>query len=314
MIATTTQMIATIVVPYWQEYWRYAIIVSALVAVALVFRRQSSEKDTLPARYTMRVLWLVVPLLIYAGGRLYEERIEPQIRTMRIIEDLHRSRSARFGGEWDTLSMHGRLGALEGCTWLEELHLAGSGLIDSDLEEMPSLPSVRTLDLQNNRISDRGIEALAGFQLLEELNLSSTAIECPCGINDFRELRSLTVTNTSIDDEFVVRCSLVLPQLRTLTMSYTLVTDRSLSEVSRIESLQSLSLQATRVNGSGLAYFNGHPSLHTIDLRETLFDDPAVEHLHHIPHLKTVRLGATRVTEKRIASLRRDIPHLRVED
>jgi len=83
------------------------------------------------------------------------------------------------------------------------LSLAGTGIRDSDLNQVAQFSNLQRLRIENNPISDSGISALSSLSKLESLNLNGTKVS-EAGLEAIAEihsLRSLYLWNTAIDPQ-----------------------------------------------------------------------------------------------------------------
>lgn len=83
------------------------------------------------------------------------------------------------------------------------LTLAGIGIQDSDLGLIAQFSNLQRLRIENNPISDTGIEALKGLAKLEILNLNGTKISSAAlgSLGKIQSLKSLYLWNTAVKPE-----------------------------------------------------------------------------------------------------------------
>lgn len=85
------------------------------------------------------------------------------------------------------------------------LSLAGTGIQDSDMNQVAQFSNLQRLRIENNPISDSGISSLRSLSKLESLNLNGTKIS-ESGLETLSEihsLKSLYLWNTAIDPQHV---------------------------------------------------------------------------------------------------------------
>jgi len=94
-----------------------------------------------------------------------------------------------------------------------------------------------------------------------------------------------------------------LPELRTLDLARSRVTDKGLAQLRHLDNLRNLNLSSTRVDGSGLASFGKAQWLRVLILRNTQVSDSALAHLENLQRLEILDLSGTRVTSGAIEHL-----------
>lgn len=77
---------------------------------------------------------------------------------------------------------------------IEALLLHGNNI--ASMLDLPSLPSLRKLDLSSNRLTK--IECMEGLRALEELDLAANAIESTQGLGFLRRLRKLSLAHNRL--------------------------------------------------------------------------------------------------------------------
>jgi hypothetical protein len=169
-----------------------------------------------------------------------------------------------------------------GATTVELTALQRSNLNfnDADLTHVRELHRVVSLNLaENDRITNKGLAALRGLDLLTDLNLER--------MDRYRNPHSGRVS-VPLTDACLVHAQ-TLPRLEVLTLAGNLITDKGLSQIATMRTLKTLDLEATEVTDAGLAYIEG------------------------MKGLESVNLGATRVTKQAVTQLQVARPDLRIE-
>ena len=101
-----------------------------------------------------------------------------------------------------------------------------------------------------------------------------------------------------------------LPEVESLDLSGTSITDSDLSALPDLPGLQRLDLSGTAVTGPGLRHLGRAPLLRTIVLAETPVSDEAISYLVSLAELERVVLDGTRITDAGLSHLAR-LPKLR---
>jgi hypothetical protein len=101
-----------------------------------------------------------------------------------------------------------------------------------------------------------------------------------------------------------------LPRLRGLALPRQPITDLDLQPLFSLQSLRSLDLSGTEVEGSNF-HFARWPHLETLTISQTPFGDKGMHQLVSHSHLRWLALSDTKITSKGLIFLSR-LPHLRV--
>lgn len=126
---------------------------------------------------------------------------------------------------------------------------------DDDLKALQAFPDVWEIRLPGlKRVTDEGLQYLAGLHNLRNLNLRSINIE---GhglryLSSLSKLEKLSIDEIPLIDEDLEHLE-SLNSLKWLDLSSTNITDKGLDHLSKLKSLEWLSLSNTRVKAEGLA-------------------------------------------------------------
>jgi Leucine-rich repeat (LRR) protein len=107
---------------------------------------------------------------------------------------------------------------------LEDLNLSCTAISDCIFEVIVKLPALKTLNLMTTRITDEGLLTLSYAQKLKCLNLNECERITPTGLRYLTRLRNLTTLSincTSLDDEVFEELRSSLPMLETVDHRYT---------------------------------------------------------------------------------------------
>ena len=137
--------------------------------------------------------------------------------------------------------------------------------------------SLRSLDLCYSAVKNVHISRLSSLPLLEELNLDS----CPVG--DW-SLAHLADNN-------------VVPNLKSLDLADTDVTDEGLVHVAKMKNLEHLSLFYCEITSSGLRHLSNMHSLQALNLDSRDIGDSAMYHLRNLKNLKCLDVFSGRITD-----------------
>jgi len=169
------------------------------------------------------------------------------------------------------------------------LSLGGTVTIDDGkraISAAKDLPAgtwtLRTIDLRHStRVTDAGLEQLAGLQGFKALGLGGTKVT-DAGLKELAGLKSLQI----------------------LDLRDTKVTDAGLKELAGFKSLQILSLWGTQITGTGLKELTGLKSLQSLDLgKNAQVTDAVLKELAGLKSLQTLYINATKVTDAGLKEL-----------
>jgi internalin A len=145
----------------------------------------------------------------------------------------------------------------------------------------------------------------------------------------FTELKSLTIIARDLTDRSFVHMRATIPpgltqlailggprsdkelgsllkkhrSLMSLSLMSSPITDRTLSDIEKLEELGSLSLDGTKITDEGLNSLTKLPNLHFLDLRNTAISDAGLRHIAIMPELRALILEGTKVTDAGIIQL-----------
>jgi len=128
---------------------------------------------------------------------------------------------------------------------LVALSVPGQKMLPELLEALPTLTSLRALNLKSTGIDNAGLAKLSALVNLELLDLEENRKITDAGIT---HLKGLT-------------------KLRRVQLRSARITDQGLLAFKDAKNLQSLKLRYTDVTGAGLAVFENHPKLAEIELQ-----------------------------------------------
>jgi len=134
------------------------------------------------------------------------------------------------------------------------------------------------------------------------------------GAVTFESRNSPLVTFTAVsmrgtlDDESFVKISPIVPQLVTIDLSATKITDAAIAQLEGAENLRLIRLAETAVTDAAIDTLITLPSLESINLYGTNVTDAGVMKLTALPNLKRLYLWQTEVSEAAINELREKMP------
>lgn len=211
------------------------------------------------------------------------------------------------------------VGYLSRLSALSALDLNGCSLIGSDalgnaLQELENLEtldvsycpniirsswqgkinSLRSLELAYSNVKNSHLSRLSSLESLEELNLDS----CPIGDwslahladnNVVPNLKSLDLADTDITDRALIHIA-KLKKLEYLSLFYCEITNAGLKYLSQMESLQVLNLDSRDIGDLGMSFLRNLNNLICLDIFSGRITDHGCAHIGQIKSLETLEL------------------------
>jgi endonuclease YncB( thermonuclease family) len=177
---------------------------------------------------------------------------------------------------------------------------------DDDLVHLTSFHNLRSVDVPSTlMVTDAGLEHLAGLTQLEVLSVNWTKVTA-AGVVGLvkgrRMMQRLELGGVSFDDDDLANLK-DLPELRTLSLRKSGVTDKGLEHLKPFGKLRVLSLMSTRVGDAGLEHLKSLTTLEDLDLDRTAITDVGLKHLRALPNLRRLQMAHTAVTDAGLEQL-----------
>ena len=188
---------------------------------------------------------------------------------------------------------------------LRQLDLQRSSIKDNSLRKIGAMYTLKTLDLTDTSISDRGLQFLVGSNI-EDLNLSSCLFltdKCARSLSRMRNLRILNVSTTDISDESV-KLLATLPKLEELRLSNTNITDKTLRNLAQNRTIKRLQLGSTKITIDGIRAIRNLP-IEQIKVQscKAFDDDCMILAAKQWPNLTLLDVDGTRITKRGFAAV-----------
>lgn len=170
--------------------------------------------------------------------------------------------------------------------------------IDEWLPSIAQLRNLRTLEIQGD-VSDRGMDSLAGLEVLESLSLESDRITSKAmpALAKLKNLKALTLSRTQIDDEGLRQLG-TLKGLTGLHLDESNgISDKGVAFLAGLESLESLSLASTRITSKSVPTMARLRNLKCLVLANTQIDDEGLRRLADLKQLAVLELAGTPITD-----------------
>ena len=156
------------------------------------------------------------------------------------------------------------------CDSLTNVRLASPELTDRTLETMAKFPLLNYVTIHSAAITDDGLAHLANLKNLTYLQLNSVAIAGPGLVHlaGLKQLTSLDLTGTLVSGESLAQIAANCP-ITELTLDRTKITDTDCAAITRMRKLLKLSLKGTAVSDQGLRHLWTLRELSSVDLSDT---------------------------------------------
>ncbi len=236
------------------------------------------------------------------------------------------------------------LAVLAGLSKLEILRLRNTLTSDAGLQPLADVISLKLLDLQGTKVGDGGMEVLAKLTKLEDINLAGTLITDAAitTISDLTEVQSINVSGTAVTSvnylsamEKLERLDASNTQVKTLSLASlkwlslggnalsdrdisqlngltsiehfelwrTPVNDANISTLASLQTLKSLDISGTEVSSAGLMQLRPLAGLTSLQLAETRVGDDGIPALQSFPWLEELNLANTNITDAGVLAL-----------
>jgi Leucine-rich repeat (LRR) protein len=196
-------------------------------------------------------------------------------------------------------------------------------LTEDGIRNILSLGKIRYLDITIEKSREKMVIALSEAKFLASLKVApisddeATHLGRMAGLdtldlsNDYEQFNRLdnkgmarnrpsnTIGNRGLDK--LVGCK----ALRSLDLSYVSVDGSSVSDFTKMASLEELYLRGTRWSDEGAIKLSTMPTLRAIDLRDTQVTDRSMEDLADLPTLQRLYLAGTPITDIGLQDLTR---------
>ncbi|MEO1527108.1 MAG: protein kinase [Planctomycetota bacterium] len=185
---------------------------------------------------------------------------------------------------------------------LRELRLQYMQLSEPAAGSLSSLPNLQTLFLFRSGIEVAGMKHLGAIETLESLVLNGNYLDAHLGaLGIVPELTSLSIEATAITD-VGIQAAIEKLDLESLSLrSCLLLTDESMRAVGTCKTLKQLNLKGPRISDKGVEYLEQLPSLENLSLQLTQTTAACVTSLHKHKSLSTLGLRGPTIDDQFVA-------------
>ncbi|MBC8871318.1 MAG: hypothetical protein H8E44_17980 [Planctomycetes bacterium] len=186
---------------------------------------------------------------------------------------------------------------------------------DKDLQHFKGLHQLSTLELSGRPITDEGMKALAGLNVLQDLYMEDAKItdESFATIKTMTNLEVLALPATKVKGPGLVHM-LELASLRVLNLTDCEIDDDALKPLEKMPQLEVLAIPRTKVTSVGLAHLRPVVKLRVLNLIGCDVDDAGLEHLKGLANLRMLYVRDTKVTLDAIDAFKDEAPSLAIYD
>ncbi len=199
---------------------------------------------------------------------------------------------------------------LQHCPNLEWLGIMNNSYVTgSFLESLQAQTQLESLELVNcQRFTQANLNQLRQFKQLKLLNLTSTlgldlAVTDLSFVRSLKNLRQIWLVGYQLNGKSMLEPLGELPQLISVDVSGSGVTDQQLKPLAQAESLSFLVLSETKVGDAGLAHLEGLKNLKAISLDATRVTDRGLASLAGLSELNRLSLDSTGITDRGLVHL-----------
>lgn len=171
-----------------------------------------------------------------------------------------------------------------------EVSFRGTEADDAALAPLAALPKLRSVLLNDTKITDAGFKTLGSISTLQNID----ARGCPVGnegvrhLTGLKELRALRLNGqsgaTTVDDEAMADVA-KLKSLKALMLDYLWISEEGLAKVTKLDNLEELYLAQTLVGDDALAVIKQMPRLKKLRISKSAVSSAGLKHLVEVPAL-----------------------------
>jgi hypothetical protein len=177
-------------------------------------------------------------------------------------------------------------------TTLESLNIISTKFNDAWMPHIPMLKNLKSLRFTNNgKLTDAGMEQLAGLKKLEQFSFVGTQItgRAYAKFDGFTKLTRVSHRGSSIDDGGLKELCEHLPNLESISLAHAKFTDAGAVHLAKLTKLKSLEIGTLNATAAGLKSLANLP-LVSLQLGEGFHSADAFTSVKAIPSLRTLSI------------------------
>jgi serine/threonine-protein kinase len=181
---------------------------------------------------------------------------------------------------------------------------------DDDLRLLADKSRVLDIDVTDSNVTDKAFEYLADAPKIEKLNMTRTNVKTLKGIARMKNLRSLALENTEVNDD-------ALKQLQGMSLNYlslteTRITDAGIEHLTRLKKLEMLRIDRNHITDGATSALTKIPLLQSLDMRLNPSSARAARALARAnPYIETIRVSAS---DEDLRKLSEEFPSICFDD
>lgn len=195
---------------------------------------------------------------------------------------------------------------------LESLQLEGADIDDALMVSVGRIPALKHLDLAHTKISDAGLQAVAQLPELNVLKVAAhgLTISSARSLRESAKLRSIALdTDTSVTDDWVAE--LVHERFERIELINSAITDEGAAAIRKgCPNVKSICLTGSRVTDQCLPALCLMPQLSDLNLNNTAITDAGLQQVELVApgfgfsRLSRLSLSGTHVTREGVSAFR----------
>lgn len=213
---------------------------------------------------------------------------------------------------------------------LETLSLRGTHVTNAGIQHLKEFPQLSYLTLQHTPITDEGLVGLQQFKALRTIELSGPLItpDGLGGLGDIPNLKSIALSDfkvtetlfsnlaqiknleslglpadSEISDEWLYHLH-SLPKLYRVRLGGEFLSDRGIEELSKLKSLQALTIYNSRITDTGLANIPRSADLREFKINsQSILTDRGLKEITKLKQLRVLHIKECKISDVGLADL-----------
>ena len=190
-------------------------------------------------------------------------------------------------------------------------------IFDECLSYATKFPKLKRLLLKKEQATDTALAKLVNLENLEEIHIWNASAVSDAGtahLAKLKSLKSIFISNSNITDKSL-RSFSSLPRIENLSLPGNQFTDKGLENIQHMSRLTSLwlGLGKNEITDDGLQFLAKLTNLETLDLQHSKITDDGLTSLHSLKKLRNFHYSGSGVTKQGFANLQKELPKLQGE-
>jgi len=213
--------------------------------------------------------------------------------------------------------------AIQDMTFLKNLDPSCLMLLDAsrlDIDDdrafnVHYLTGLRTLNLNNTEIGDKGLQYVSNLKQLIRLDLGDTGVTGRGLVHLYGlQLEDLSLMHDRVGDDELASLE-GMQHLRVLRLIGSGIGDKAMVHLAKMRGLFMLRLSSNRgITDAGISHLLPLVNLDSLDLSETSVTPACAKYLKALPKLKSLSISFHKYSPTEIAAFKASLPHVAVVD